>query len=175
MRETLVHSGRVEIPHWRAAHDIHPKRPEEGKIDGGVELLHESVLLGPLLNSPSDRERPDQSLHEKLSGERQHDGVESDKREVFGSLAILCRIANMRRKGVGSLVHRRVRIGEEDGGMERVLLAGVDEVQGEDDKDERQRVDPCVLQRHAFPLVEQTFGLLPFRPRTSGFLVQGFG
>lgn len=45
VRETLKHGICVEVPDWRTVHDVQAKGTENGKVDGSVELLHESGLL----------------------------------------------------------------------------------------------------------------------------------
>ena len=45
VRESFVHARGVEIPHRRAAHHVQAKRPEDGEVDRGVELLHEPRQL----------------------------------------------------------------------------------------------------------------------------------
>lgn len=40
VQEGLVHASRVEISHWRSAHDIHARRSHECKVEGCVHLFH---------------------------------------------------------------------------------------------------------------------------------------
>ena len=42
VREGLVHSSRVEVPHRRSAHDIQARRSHKRKVEGCVHLLHEA-------------------------------------------------------------------------------------------------------------------------------------
>ena len=90
VREPLVHAGDIEIPDRRAAHDVQPQGPEEEEVHGGVELLHEAVLLRALADAAGDCYRADEALHEELAREGEDDGVEGHEGEVFGPLAILC-------------------------------------------------------------------------------------
>lgn len=52
----------------------------------------------------------------------------------------------MRRECRGAFVERWVRVGEEDQGMERVVLAGGEEVQREDGRGEEERDEPGVFE-----------------------------
>lgn len=139
VRETLKHGIRVEIPDGRATHDVQAKGTENGKVDGRVELLHESGLFCFSLDAQTDGQRTDHALHEKLAREAQDDGVEGDKSEISLSLAILNWLAG---RGVE-------RVGEKDAVVEGVRGRGVDSVEGEDQKHEDQGIEPCVTERDA--------------------------
>ena len=91
--EALVHAWDVEVPHWRAAHDPKSKGSENRKVDCCIELLHESILFAPLLDSAAYRNGSDHRLHQKFPGEGEHHSIECHEREILWSLAILCRIA----------------------------------------------------------------------------------
>lgn len=91
MREPLEHAHRVEVPHRRARHNVHPKRAKDGKVHGGIGLLHEAVLLCARPNSEVDRQGPDEALHEQLTREGQHDNVEGHKGKVSPTFAIVLR------------------------------------------------------------------------------------
>lgn len=54
VRESLEHGCRVEIPHWRAAHDVQAKGSKNGKVNGSVELLHETCLFCFALDAEAD-------------------------------------------------------------------------------------------------------------------------
>lgn len=144
--EALVHARNVKVPHRRPTHHVQSQRAKEGKVHGGVELFHEAVLLRFLPNPTAGRNGSDDPLHQELAGEGEDDGVEGHKGEVLRSFAILCRIADVWRKGGRSLDERRVGIGKEDGVVEGVLLAWVDEVGGEEDGEESEGEDPGVLE-----------------------------
>lgn len=45
MREAFVHASSVKVPDRSRAHDPEAKGAENAKVDGGVNLLHESSLL----------------------------------------------------------------------------------------------------------------------------------
>lgn len=89
MREALKHSICVEVPDWRTVHDVQAKGTENGKIDGCVELFHESGLLCFSGNAEMNGKGTNHALHEELAGEAQDNGVEGDKREISFALAIL--------------------------------------------------------------------------------------
>ena len=145
VREALVHARGIEIPHRRPAHDIQSIRAEDGEVDRRVELLHKPTLLPPRADAAPDCNRPDHALHQELAGEGEDDGVEGHESEVLGSFAILRDVADVGGEGARPLREGRVRVGEEDGAVQRVLLAWVDEVEGEDGEGQDQRDEPCVL------------------------------
>jgi len=51
--------------------------------------------------------------------------------------------------------------------VDRIRFGRVDEIQAEEDGNENEGSDPCVLQRISLPLLEECFGFPPFR---EGFL-----
>lgn len=104
--------------------------------------------------------RSDEPLHEELAREGEDDGIEGYEGEVLRSLAILCRVPDVRGEGVRTLGERGVGVGEEDGVVQRVALAGVDEVGGKQDGEEGEREDPCVLQAEPFVPPYSIFGFL---------------
>lgn len=61
-----------------------------------------------------------------------------------------------------------MRVREEDGGVERVVLARRDEVGGKDDRDENKRDEPCMLQRESFRAAQDSLRLLPLATALSG-------
>lgn len=134
VREALVHACRVEVPDWRARHDVQAEGAEDGEVDGCVELFHEAGLLCAGFDSGGDRDGTDEALHEELAGKGQDYGVEGDEGEVLLALAVLSRVANVRRQGIGALVQRRVGIREVNRRIERVVLAGRDVVGCEQQK-----------------------------------------
>lgn len=79
--EVGVHARGVKVPDGGAAHDVHSQGPQEGEINGGINLLHEPGLLG-LVKTSTTGPRPDELLHDELAGKGQDDGVESDKGAV---------------------------------------------------------------------------------------------
>jgi hypothetical protein len=110
VREPLKHGIRVEVPDWRAAHDVQAKRTEDGKVHGRVELLHESGLFCFPQDAETNGQRADHALHEELAGEAQDNGVEGYKGEIGLALAVLNWLAG---RGVE-------RVGEEDAVVEGV-------------------------------------------------------
>jgi len=89
--KTLEHARGAKVPHGAPTHDINPQRPEDAKIDGRVELLHEPRLLGPTLDPQPHRDRPDHALHQELAREREDDRVEEDKCKIAAAFAVLDR------------------------------------------------------------------------------------
>ena len=51
MWEPLKHACRIEIPHRRPAHHIQSQRSKDGKVNSGVDLFHEAVLLCAALDA----------------------------------------------------------------------------------------------------------------------------
>ncbi len=111
MGKALKHSGRVEIPQRAPRHDVHAKRSKDGKIHGRVDLLHEAGLFGSAPDATANGPRPNDALHQELSRETEHDGVEGHERNVTAPLAVEDRTP----LGLWGL-----RVGEEDGPVERV-------------------------------------------------------
>lgn len=139
VREVGVHAGSVEIPDGGAAHDIHAPRAGEGEVDGGVHLFHEASLLAPVLDAPVASQGPQELLHDELAGEGQDDGVEGDKGEIPGPLAIV-------RDGVRVGVGRNGQlVAEEDEVVDGVGLGGIDGVKAEEDGDKHGGQDAGVL------------------------------
>lgn len=64
--------------------------------------------------------RTDKSLHEKLTRERQHDNVEGDESEVFGSFAVIGDIGVVLGMVGDEMVVRWESVGQENGIMKRV-------------------------------------------------------
>ena len=146
----LIHARGVEVPDRRPAHDVDAQRPGDAEVDGGVELLHESALFPTPADAAFDRDGPDHALHEEFASEGEDDGVEGDEGEVFGPFAILGHVADVGGEG-GSFVEGWVGVGEEDGGVEGVVLAGGDEVGSKEDGGEDERGEPGVLECDSFP------------------------
>ena len=136
MRKAIKHSRRVEIPHRRARHHVQSQGSEHGEIHGGVDLLHETVLLAPGPDSVPDRHGPDESLHQELTREGKNDDVECHEGEVESSFAIedLAWFCMVRAEGVVGWK----RIGEEEGIVDRIARTRVDEVEGDDKEHEEQ-------------------------------------
>ena len=88
MRETHKHGRRVEIPDIRSTHDIQPERTKDPKVDRRVDLFHKPRGLSPATNSTVDSPRPNKTLHNEFSGERQHNSVESHKRNILLAFSI---------------------------------------------------------------------------------------
>ena len=117
VREPGVHALGVEVPDWRAVHDVHAQGPEDGEVDGGVELLHEARLLPSSTDAVADSDGTNNALHQELAGEGEHDHVEGDEREVFPSFPVLCDIADERGQRVGAFVKGRIGVGKVDGAV----------------------------------------------------------
>lgn len=75
-----------------------------------------------------DGERADESLHEELAREGQHDAVESHEREIPRAFAIVCGRTEVAGVGGDERVGGQEGVGEEDGAVERVGGGGVEEV-----------------------------------------------
>jgi len=149
MREPSVHACGIEVPDRGPTHHVQPKRPKNGKIHGGIELFHKPSHLIASTDASADTDRTDEALHQELAAEAEHDDVEGDEGEVLGSLAILRDVPDVGGQGVGAFDEGRVGVGEEDGGVQRVVLAGGDEVEGEHGEGEEERGQPGVLEAGA--------------------------
>ena len=97
--------GGVEVPHRRSRHDIKAERAENGKVAGGVHLLHESGLFAAAADPESDGERSHDALHQEFACEGEDDDVEDDEQDIATSFAIT--------GGTGE-VGRGEGVGEED-------------------------------------------------------------
>ena len=150
--EILIHACGVEVPDRRPRHDIQPQGTKNDKVHGCVGLLHESVLLCTGANAVGDCDWADDALHEKLSGKGENDDVEGHEGKVFGSFIIIGRsIRGV--DGVGRY-ERMVLwegIGKEDGAVERVGRCWINDVDGDEDNNEDERVHPCVPKGEIFP------------------------
>jgi hypothetical protein len=54
VREPLVHASRVEVPDGCARHDPQSERSKDGKVHGGVCLLHKASLFSTAFDSCAD-------------------------------------------------------------------------------------------------------------------------
>lgn len=88
VRETLKHGSRVEIPNIRSFHYIKTERPENSKVDGRVDLLHESRCLAFTADARESCQGPDHTLHQKFSSERQHDRIERHESDILGAFSV---------------------------------------------------------------------------------------
>jgi len=86
---SLQHASRIEIPDWRPTHDVQPKRSEDGKVHGRVDLLHEPGLFPPPSDPTGNCHGTDKALHEKLAGEGEDDSIKGHEGEIMTSLAVL--------------------------------------------------------------------------------------
>lgn len=130
VREVLEHGRRVEIPDIRSTHDVQPERTKDRKVYRRVDLFHEPRGL-PLAADPTvDSPGPDQTLHEELPGERQHNGVERHKRDILLALT---------EHGRATEVFRGLRVGQEDGTVHRVRRRRIDGVHTEQDEQDEER------------------------------------
>lgn len=152
VRKALVHAARVEVPHGRAAHDVHADKAQGARVQGHVDLLHEAGLLAARAHAAVPRQRLQHLLHDQLARKRQHDGVEGHEGEVPGALAV---------------VHRRARAGgrqgvrEEDEVVNRVRRARVQRVEGQEDGEQDERERPGVFADEAAAAVDEGAGLAP--------------
>lgn len=67
--ESRKHASGVEVPDGCATHDVQPKRPEDGKVDRGVELFHEPGKLVFASDSREYSNWTDEALHEEFACE----------------------------------------------------------------------------------------------------------
>ena len=89
VREAGVHGGGVKVPERRlVAHHVQARRAENAKVYRRVRLLHEACLLAARADPVPSRDRTQQLLHDELARKGQEDGVEGDKGEVGGALAV---------------------------------------------------------------------------------------
>lgn len=95
VRKALKHSRGVEVPDIRLAHDIETKRAKNRKVHGRVDLLHEAGHLALAADSTPLSPGANQTLHEELPSEGQHNGIESYERDILLSLAIHDRAARV--------------------------------------------------------------------------------
>lgn len=153
MGEILVHASGVEVPDRSAAHDVHAKGTEDTKIDGRVQLLHETCLLALTETVPS-RQGSEQLLHDELASKGEDDGIEGDEGEVPFALSI---VGGSRGIIVGELV------GEEDESMEGVRGGGIDGVTGSEDGEDDEREDKGVLDAELAESGEGTSCATTFR------------
>lgn len=137
MREPFKHSGRVEVPDVRPAHDVQTERSEDPEVDGRVHLLHEAGRLALAFDSAVHREGANELLHDELAREGQHDRVEGHERDVLLALAVHGRSAGV----LGWL-----RVGEEDGAVHGVGRCRVDGIQRQQEHEDEQREQPGVLE-----------------------------
>lgn len=96
VREGLVHADGVEIPDWRAVHDPQAVGTEYGKVQGGIRLFHEAVLLRTCPQSEPVGKWAEDELHNELAGEGQNDNVERKECKVLPSFAIMNRSSRVR-------------------------------------------------------------------------------
>lgn len=171
VREAFVHADDVKVPDGGAAHQPDAVRADEGEVDGEVRLFHEARNLALAPNAEADGHGTDEALHEEFAGEEEDDGVEGDKGNVSRALAVLRDIADVGGEGIGSFVERRVGVREENGGVEGVMLAGGDEVEGEDGGGEDQRDEPGVLEGCSAEAADEVLCLLALA--TSIFRMRG--
>lgn len=146
VREAFKHGICVEVPDGRAAHNVQAKGTEDGKVDGRVELLHESSLLCFSSDAQMNGEGTDHALHEEFASEAQNNGVEGDKSKICLALAILSWFASRSVEGVC----------EEDAIVEGVRGGWVDSVEGQDQEHEDQGIEPGVSERDADISLEET-------------------
>ena len=160
VRESLEHGLRIEVPDIRSAHDIQTERTENSKVDRRVHLLHKSCRLALTADSKVNRQRPNQALHQKLTSERQDDGIERHKSNVFGTFPI-------HNRATGSL--RRLGIGQEDSAVHRVGRRWVDQVQREKNDQDEKRQNPCMLQTNILEATEERATFAAFGMRLGLF------
>lgn len=136
VRETLKHGRGVEVPYIRLFHHIQTERSKDRKVHGCVDLLHESSSLASAPNATVSSPWANHALHQKLSCERQDNGVEADKSKVQGTFAVHNWTA-------GSLGRLRVR--QEDSAVERIGRRRINGVCEEDYAHQQERQNPGVF------------------------------
>lgn len=139
VREALVHSGGVEVPHGCPAHDIHAPGAAESEVCGGVHLFHEAGLFALGLDAGVTGQGLQQLLHDELARERQDDNVEGDKGKVPRPLAIL------RGSSLGRALRDGQLVAEEDEVVDRVRLGWIQGVEAAEDGQQKGGQCPCVL------------------------------
>ena len=174
VRERLVHAGRIKPPNRCPAHDVNAKRAEDCEVDGGVHLLHEAALLRSCHYAIGTSHWPDEALHQELPGEGEDDDIEGDELEIVDALAIVgggirvgTRPGRYQKRACG------LRVGDEDGGVERVRLGGIDGIEHEHGEDNDERVDPCVCEGEVPPPAQQGPRFPPLRPPL--LITRGYG
>lgn len=159
VREVLIHSTRVEVPHRGPAHDVHARGAEEAKVEGGIHLLHIAGLLSAGLEPGTAGHRAQNLLHDELAGEGQDDRVEGDKGDIPATLSILGEFIGVRH---GELV------GEEDEAVDWVVLGRVNCVERQKDEEDGERKDPGVLHAEVLCATQEGSGLATLREALRG-------
>lgn len=94
-----------------------------------------------------DGNGPDEALHEEFAREGEHNDVKGHKDEVTAAFAIMYGGGRVKANGRGGQrVGSRERVGEEDRTVERIGGGRVDQIGGEHEEDQDERVDPCVAE-----------------------------
>ena len=170
VRVVLEHGPGIEIPDRRPTHDVETEGSKDREVHGGVDLFHEPGLFGPGVDAARLCQRADEPLHEEFAGEGEDDDVEGDEGEVAWSFAVLGWGVGTT-EGVGGDERRggRERVGEEEGAVEGIACGGIDEVEGDYEQDEDERVDPCVAEGEVSPASNESAGFSAFA------VVGGFG
>jgi len=101
MRKPFEHGSCVEVPDIGAAHNVKTEGTEDGKIDGGIHLLHEPGRFALSADSAVPGQRTDQTLHQKLARERENNRVEAAECNILRTFTVLNRTArSFRRLGI---------------------------------------------------------------------------
>lgn len=159
MRKSFEHCGGVKIPQRTPGHHIEPERTKNGKVQGGISLLHEPRLFATFSDSAPQRKRFNKPLHEEFSCEREYNGVKGHKRKVMPALAIHIR---------PSRIIWTKRIGEKDGMVERIRRFRIQGIESKDNKDDDEGIEPSMTEREIFPSAKQGSGFSSLRVRFEG-------
>lgn len=87
--ESLVHASSIKVPHRSTRHDPYAKWTVDSKVKSSVCLLHETRLLIPVADAKVKGNGADETLHAKLAGKAQDNGVEADESEIPSAFAIV--------------------------------------------------------------------------------------
>jgi hypothetical protein len=136
MWKPLEHRSSVEVPNRRPRHHVKPEWNHHAEIHHGVHLFHESCHLPATPDPEVERQWTQDALHAEFSHEGENDGVEGDECEVFCAFSV-------HHGAFGTSPGDR--IGQIDGGMERVGCIWFHQISEDETEDECQWCQPCML------------------------------
>lgn len=119
MGKPFEHGSCIKVPDVGAAHNVKTEGTEDGKIDGGIHLLHEPGRFTLSADSTECGQRTDHALHQKLTRERENDRVKAAESNILRTFTVHNRTARS---------FRRLGIREEDGGVHRIRRRWVDRI-----------------------------------------------